>query len=192
MNHFLQTQFPFLTNDHLARIDKLYPEAEQYPNSGRYWRSVSDAYGQMRYMCPSMYINAAYAKYSIPSWHYRYNVEDPDSMASGYGVSHTIEVNAIFGPDNVNGGAPASYSTSNRNAIPLMQGYWTSFIRTYDPNVFRMQGSPRWEQWGAKWWGGKGMNRIRLETNTTTMEVVNAQTQERCEFFTSIGAAIQQ
>ncbi|KFY65229.1 hypothetical protein V496_02727 [Pseudogymnoascus sp. VKM F-4515 (FW-2607)] len=188
MNYFLQTQFPLLTKQHLQRVDELYPQGKKFPGAGRYWQSTSDAYGHMRYMCPSLYISDVYAKESIPSWNYRYNVEDPVSKDNGLGVSHTIEVFAIFGPQYSRGGAPASYYSINKNAVPLMQGYWTSFIRTYDPNEFRMEGSPRWEEWG----GGKGMNRIRLETNTTAMEVVDSETQRRCAFFTSIGASIHQ
>ncbi|OAF57595.1 hypothetical protein VC83_05716 [Pseudogymnoascus destructans] len=188
MNYFLRTQFPLLTKEHLARIDEFYLQGMKYPGAGRYWQSTSDAYGHMRYMCPAMYLSAVYAKKSIPSWNYRYNVEDPVSKANGLGVSHTVEVNAIFGPEYSRGVAPASYYSINRNAVPLMQGYWTSFIRTYDPNVFRMEGSPRWEQWG----GGEGMNRIRLETNTTAMEVVNTHMQARCEFFSRIGPSIHQ
>lgn len=188
MNYFLRTQFPLLTKEHLAQIDKLYPQGMKFPGAGRYWQSTSDAYGHMRYMCPSLYISGVYAKQSIPSWNYRYNVEDPVSKANGLGVSHTIEVNAIFGPDYSRGGAPASYYSINKNAVPLMQGYWTSFIRTYDPNTYRMKGSPKWEQWG----GGKGMNRIRLETNTTAMEVVDAHTQARCDFFIKIGPSVHQ
>jgi carboxylesterase type B len=188
MNHFLRTQFPLLTKEHLALIDEFYPQGKKYPNAGRYWQSTSDAYGHMRYMCPAIYLSAVYAKKSIPSWNYRYNVEDPVSKANGLGVSHTIELTAIFGPEYSRGTAPASYYTINKNAVPLMQGYWTSFIRTYDPNVFRMEGSPRWEQWG----GGMGMNRIRLETNTTAMEVVNPHLQARCEFFSRSGPSIHQ
>lgn len=109
-------------------------------------------------------------------------------MASGLGVPHTVEVNAIWGPENVNGGAPASYSTSlNRNIVPLMQGYWTSFIRAHDPNVYRQPGSPTWEVWNPE-----AMNRIRFETNTTTMESVDRDTQIRCAYFESIGVALQQ
>ncbi|RFU25456.1 hypothetical protein B7463_g10886, partial [Scytalidium lignicola] len=188
MNRFLKDQYPNLTNAQLARIDKYYPEAQQFPNSGRYWRAVSNAYGQMRYMCPGLYISSAYSKSLIPSWNYRYNVEDPDQVASGLGVPHTVETNAIWGPENVNGGAPASYSTSlNHNIVPLMQGYWTSFIRTHDPNIYRLQGSPRWELWNS--WN---MNRIRLETNTTTMERVDKETRVRCAYFESIGVVLQQ
>lgn len=31
--------------------------------------------------------------------------------------------------------------------IPTVQSYWTGFIRTSDPNTFRLSGSPVWETW---------------------------------------------
>jgi carboxylesterase type B len=188
MNRFMSSQWPGLTNKQLTQIDAFYPPAEQFPGTGEYWRAVSNAYGQMRYMCPGLYISSAYSKSSTPSWNYRYNVEDPGQVASGLGVPHTAEVNAIWGPANVNGAAPASYSTDlNQNIVPLMQGYWTSFIRSHDPNMYRLKGSPRWEEWDAL-----AMNRIRLETNTTTMELVDSDTKTRCEYLSGIGASVQQ
>ena len=188
MNTFMKDQFPPLTDSQLSQIDTFYPEAEQFANTGSYWRAVSNAYGQMRYMCPGLYISNRYSQTQTPSWNYRYNVEDPDQVAQGLGVPHTVEINAIWGPANVNGGAPASYSTSlNRNIVPLMQGYWTSFIRAHDPNTYRLAGSPEWDQWNPLL-----MNRIRFETNTTTMEIVDLDTQTRCTYFEGIGPATQQ
>lgn len=187
MNQFMRDQFPYLTTDQLTKIDSNYPEAEQFPNSGLYWRAVSNAYGEMRYMCPGLYISGLYSKSQIPSWNYHYNVQDPDQEASGLGVPHTVEINAIWGPENVNGGAPASYSTTNRNAVPLMQGYWTSFIRTHNPNTYRLAGSPEWNQYDPV-----AMTRIRLETNTTVMEEVDSGLQSRCAYLESIGAENQQ
>jgi carboxylesterase type B len=188
MNRFLKDQFPNLSEAQLARIDHYYPKAEQFPDSGQYWRAVSNAYGQMRYMCPGLYISSAFSETVAPSWNYRYNVEDPEQMAEGLGVPHTVDANAIWGPENVNGAAPASYSTYlNRNAIPLMQGYWTSFIRSHDPNTYRLPGSPLWEGWNP--WV---MNRIRLETNTTTMEIVDEDTQGNCKYLEGIGISLQQ
>ena len=188
MNEFLKDQFPNLSDTQLAQIDYYYPKAEQFPNTGEYWRAVSNAYGQMRYMCPGLYISSAYSKTLTPSWNYRYNVEDPAQVASGLGVPHTVEVNAIWGPENVNGAAPASYSTPlNRHIVPLMQGYWTSFIRTHNPNTYRIPGSPFWQEWIPPL-----MNRIRFETNTTTMEIVDEDTQIHCRYLESIGLILQQ
>jgi carboxylesterase type B len=188
MNRFLKSQFPHLTDAQLAQIELFYPEAEQFANSGAYWRATANAYGEMRYMCPGFYLSSAYSNTSLPSWNFRYNVEDPATVASGLGVPHTTEVNAIWGPENVNGAAPASYSTSlNQNAVTLMQGYWTSFIRTFDPNTYRASGTPLWEQWSTG-----GTERIRLETNTTAMEVVDAGTKARCSYLSQIGVSLQQ
>lgn len=188
MNHFLKDQYPDLTSAQLTQIDTFYPKAEQFPNSGLYWRATANAYGNMRYMCPGLFISSAYSNASVPSWNYHYNVMDPDATAQGLGVQHTVEVNAIWGPEYVNGGGPASYSTSlNRNAVTLMQGYWTSFIRTYDPNTYRASGAPLWQQWTAT-----GMERIRLETNTTTMEVVDEDLRTRCSYLSGIGVSIGQ
>jgi carboxylesterase type B len=187
MNEFLLEQFPALTTDQLAQIDEHFPRGLQFQGAGEYWRSAADAYGDMRYMCSGLYISNAYAFSLQPAWNYHYNVIDPPAEAAGFGVEHTVEVNAIWAPAYVGGGAPASYSTLNKNAIPLMQGYWTSFIRTYNPNIYRETGTPFWGQWIPGF-----ETRIRLETNTTAMEIVDLETRVRCSYLSGIGPSIQQ
>jgi len=85
----------------------------------------------MRYKCPGTYISSALHNSSSASWNYLWNVTDPTQAAQGLGVPHTVEVNAIFGCASVNGGCPASYVPGGSNAgiVPVVQGYWTSFIR---------------------------------------------------------------
>ncbi|KAJ6437688.1 triacylglycerol lipase [Purpureocillium lavendulum] len=148
MNKFLRDQFPALTLSDLQTIDSLYPNAnDTCPDVGCRWRQVSDAYGQMRYMCPGLYISMQYLSRRTPSWAYRWNVEDPDQVAQGLGVPHTVELHAIFGPENTKG-APASYSSSNAHAVTVAQGYWCSFIRSLDPNKYRAKGSAEWTSRG--------------------------------------------
>ena len=108
----------------------------------------------------------------------------------GLGVTHTVEVNAIWGPECcVGGGAPDSYNSTgvNANIVPVIQGYWTSFIRSFNPNTYRAAGTPMWEVSG-----GDGYSRIHFVTNATAMEVVPADQRERCQFAWSIGPSIQQ
>jgi hypothetical protein len=90
---FIRDQFPALTLAQLARINEYYPVegTPTFPNSGRYWRQVSNAYGEIRYICPGIYISRIYAKEKVPVYNYRWNVEDPDQIAQGLGVPHTIE-----------------------------------------------------------------------------------------------------
>lgn len=114
---------------------------------------------------------------------------DPDQDAQGLGTPHTVEVNAIWGPDNVNGGAPASYLPGGINAgvVPLIQGYWTSFIRSYNPNTYRLAGAPEWQEWSVE-----GKQRLLFQTNGTSMESVPEAQRARCAYLSSIGVDLRQ
>jgi len=201
VNNFLRDQFPAITERHLARIKDYYLQsvdsAQRYPNATRYWRPASNAYGELRYNCPGIAMSAAYADADVPSWNYHYSVLDPEDEASGDGVYHVVELNAIWGPDNVwysediGSPPPASYYTSNAPTIPVMQGYWTSFIRSFDPNTFRYPGSPRWETWERGRRGDEGQ-RLFIRTGETRMESVPADQWERCEYLISIGVELTQ
>lgn len=228
-NAFLTQQFPYLTQSQLAEIAELYPvpTGDACPPSGTcWWRQVSNAYGDMRYMCPGLYISSAYANLTSSSkkhssrsayvgggstrrseadvllrrtnsrstsYAYRYNVEDPDQVAQGLGVPHTVELNAIFGPENVPAGsAPASYypGKSNAQVVPVIQAYWTSFIRTYDPNAHKLKNSATWQTY----YDSNGQPQ-RLLFNTggqTVMENVDSTKRVQCSYFESIGASIKQ
>ncbi|KAL1638810.1 hypothetical protein SLS58_008515 [Diplodia intermedia] len=191
---FLKDQFPALTPDQLGRINALYPVegTPVFAGAGLYWRQVSNAYGDMRYTCPGFYVASQYARAGCPAWNYLWNVQDPAQVAQGLGVPHTIEVTAIWGPENVNGAAPASYYPGGVNSamVPVVQAYWTSFIKCYDPNEYRLPGSPRWEEWQYSF--DTGFNRLVYETNFTRMENVDAVTKGRCGYLTSIGVDIKQ
>ncbi|KAI9934420.1 hypothetical protein MW887_000034 [Aspergillus wentii] len=189
-DRFLQSQFPKIKLDQLRKINELYLQKNQtqsFPKAGPYWRPASNAYGEMRYICPGIDMSHTYAKAGLPSWNYHYAVLDPPKEESGLGVDHTVEVGAIWGPENVNGGAPKSYSNTNAAIIPVMQGYWTSFIKNFDPNTHRSQGSPKWDTWGDE-----GYRRLFLRTNQTKMETVPVDQRERCEYLVSIGTELAQ
>ncbi|KAI2627853.1 alpha/beta-hydrolase [Hypoxylon sp. NC1633] len=188
---FLLQQFPYLSETQLDTIESEYPNPnDTCPNTGCYWRQVSNVYGDMRYMCPGLYISSAITNHGIgASYNYRYNVEDPDQVAQGLGVPHTVELGAIWGPGS-NAGLPASYTNNGTNApvIPVIQAYWTSFIRCLDPNTYRYPGSAVWQRWSdAK------QNRLLFQTGgNTTMETVDQDTQRRCQYFAAIGTTVRQ
>ncbi|KAF7593858.1 hypothetical protein BBP40_010668 [Aspergillus hancockii] len=187
---FIQTQFPNIQLDQLAKVNAWYlqeNQTRQFPDSNPYWRPASDAYGEIRYICPGIDMSSVYTKAGINSWNYHYAVQDPDSEASGKGVAHTVEVNAIWGPYYVTGEPPSSYFTTNAPIVPVMQGYWTSFIKTFDPNPRRYPDSPKWDTWG-----NEGYRRLFIRTNETKMEAVPTDQKERCNYLTSIGIELQQ
>lgn len=191
---FLRNQFPFLTLSDFATIHDLYPNPNitACPSVGCYWRQVSNVYGEMRYMCPGLFISSAFTSAGVDkSYAYRWNVEDSTEVAEGLGVPHTVELNAIFGPENTNGDAPASYYAGGVNAaaVGVVQAYWTSFIMNYDPNVRRANGSAVWEQWDED---TKGRLLFSTGGGTGMEELDGTDLWERCEFWYGIGEDIRQ
>lgn len=192
-NMFMKNHFPFITLADFGRINELYPNPNtSCPSVGCYWRQLSNVYGEMRYMCPGLNISSAFTRFGIPqSWAYRWDVEDPKQIAAGQGVPHTVELNAIFGPENTNGASPASYypCQKNANAVTVAQGYWTSFIRTFDPNTHRVSGSAEWERWEDSTQG-----RLLFSTGgATAMEkLAGTDLMTRCDFWYEIGLDIRQ
>lgn len=188
---FIKNQFPYITLDQLREWNALYP-VEDYPQfngTGRFWRQAATGYGEMRYNCPGFFINEVYARLGVPAWNYHWDVKDPPAEASGLGVTHTVEINAIWGPEYLNG-APKSYLKGGVNAgvVPVIQGYWTSFIRALDPNTFRKAGTPEWEAWTAD----NTFQSLRFRRNETVMESVPDAQRERCAYLSSIGEALRQ
>jgi len=233
-NAFMTNQFPYLTSSQLNTLSQLYPNPNQSacPASGCWWRQVSNVYGEMRYMCPGLYISSAYANLTATkkrfrrtlsrgelddggtarilnvifpsldgtsssgstakSYAYRYNVEDPDQVAQGLGVPHVVEKNAIFGAGNTPDGVPASYNSGQTNAavIGVIQAYWTSFIRSYDPNTYKTDGSATWEEY----YSSSGLpQRLVFQTGgKTNMESLDNGLRERCSYLASIGPSVLQ
>ncbi|RMD40122.1 hypothetical protein DV735_g4998, partial [Chaetothyriales sp. CBS 134920] len=202
-NQFLLEHFPRLTAADLHTINALYPNQgrPQFPDSGRWWRRTADAYGEMRYMCPNLFIATAFARHApeTPFWSYRWNVEDGRQMDDGFGVPHVVELHAIWGPENTRGGAPWSYFPHPR---PRVRSWFSSpppskvsTTTTYtSPNIGRnawvvplVQNPPGGD--GPAW--GK---RMRFDGNEADMgmEAIDQGLRERCEFWWSIGVRLQQ
>ena len=178
---FLKKQYSFLTPTQLTKYNTMYGLDQQ--DSSPYWHRVSRAYGETRYICPSLYLSTDLIKYNnAETWTYRFDVLDPKAVAKGFGVPHGAELGAIWGV-----GGPKSYSGENKAIIPIMQGYWTSFIKSYDPNTYRAAGTPKWEQWV----GGE-QKRIRLDAKGTAMEKVEDAQKERCAYLSGIAGDLEQ
>lgn len=193
-DEFIRANFATITQTELDQINNIYmsaPDDPVYPGAGKYWQGASNAYGEIRYICPGIFVSNTYAGFNQTlhqNWNYHYAVIDAAGTKSGYGTPHTVEVNAIWGRDGIVGLPPASYLTTNADIVPLMQGYWTSFIRSFDPNTHRAPGSPEWQAWGS---GSNAFNRIFIRTNETKMETVSADQQKRCSYLQSIAVDLR-
>lgn len=205
-NQFIKDQFPAITAAQLDQLNQFYPNphASTCPNSGCWKAQAGQVYGEMRYMCPGLYLNDAFDYFNDnylkgrSSWAYRWNVEDQEQMANGLGVPHIVELNALFGPSNIyyRGAVPKSYwpGQINAAAVQVMQSYWVSFIKTFDPNKLRCCGAAEWKPWKNDVDRANAQHQ-RLLFGTggkTEMEVIPKELDVRCGYLRSIGRGLQQ
>jgi carboxylesterase type B len=189
VNNFMKNSFPQLTDDQLATAAILYPgpETTQYPGKGSFWRPAADLYGQMRYNCPGLYMSGAYPQAGVnASWNYRWDVLRPENIANGLGVTHVAEGGAIWG---------TTRESDPEHALqPIIQSYWTSFIRSHDPNTFRLKTAPEWVGYheGDDAKGGHQRMHFGNDASRVGIETVATFIQEKCKFWSSIGAKIGQ
>jgi carboxylesterase type B len=182
MNAFLKNNFVKLTSEQLAQIDNLYPNSSttQYPGRGSYWRTAATAYGEMRYNCPGINISSTIAAANVPSYNYHWDVLSSVNANNGLGVTHTAELGSIWGT-----------SVSPERALnPTIQAYWTSFLRTKDPNTYKLASAPTWEVFGTTG-SGPRMHFVNA-LGDVGMENVDQGQMERCAYLSGIGIALGQ
>ncbi|PQE33279.1 triacylglycerol lipase protein [Rutstroemia sp. NJR-2017a WRK4] len=182
MDDFLRNNWPKLTSSQLQKIHTYYPQGRAYPDSGAYWSAAALAYGEIRYNCPGIYLSRVHF-HDIPtvgSWNYHWDVLSTANNASGFGVTHTAELASIWG-----------YSSDpDKELIPTIQGYWTSFIRSGNPNTYKLKTSPEWTTVGE---GKEGFGRMYFGNGVNvTMEKIPEEQWDRCEYLSGIGVSIGQ
>ena len=62
---FIQGQYPVIKPYHLDLLSDLYPPSRQFPRAGEYWHSTSEAYGELRYVCPGIHLSNLYSRYNV-------------------------------------------------------------------------------------------------------------------------------
>ncbi|KAH9205844.1 Alpha/Beta hydrolase protein [Leptodontidium sp. 2 PMI_412] len=183
MNNFLKNNWPKLTAFQLARIDFLYPKAEQFPDRGPYFRTAANAYGDLRYTCPGLYLSSKFGDDGVQNiYNYRWDVLTEANALNGDGVTHTAGVAPTWGlylP-----GSPEA------NISPYIQSYITSFIRTSgNPNLYRLKGSPEWTRYSEQ--NAKRMH-FPNDPYEVGMESVTSGQKKKCGYLSSISPVIGQ
>ncbi|KAI5283276.1 hypothetical protein KEM54_002269, partial [Ascosphaera aggregata] len=123
-------------------------------------------------------------------WHYHYDVYEQDNAKRGWGTPHVAEKKGIFGPD-ANDGCETKdkcpYTTYDKQVGEYVMNYWISFIRSLDPNRYKLSRSPTWEPYGIE-----GGQRLRFQTNTTRMVNIASNEVARCQMWKNLGILMQQ
>ncbi|KFY87700.1 hypothetical protein V500_06825 [Pseudogymnoascus sp. VKM F-4518 (FW-2643)] len=179
MTNFLKNNFAKLTTGQLDHIVSLYPQDKtEYPRKGAWWRTAADAYGELRYNCPGQFMSRMFQNHTngASSWHYLWDVVPPINTKSGMGAMHASTMYSIW---NITTGQAAELN-------PAIQAYWASFIRTKNPNTYRLSGTPEWGTFGT------AMERLHFPTDpkNLSMEAVGAGEKTRCDYFSSIANLI--
>lgn len=178
MTSFLTDQFARLNSSQLSTIDAFYHKAEQFPGKGAYWRTAANAYGEMRYTCPGLFISTMMNQHGVNrSWNYHWDVLTSENAINGLGVQHTAELLSIWGTS----------SPLTNALIPVIQNYWVSFIKMMDPNKLKLASAPTWKPYTDS-----GRERVHFinDPAQTAMEVVDAGQMERCKWFWKQGPGL--
>ncbi|KAF2176810.1 alpha/beta-hydrolase [Zopfia rhizophila CBS 207.26] len=185
---FLRTYYPKLTDSDLEAINNVYPLMPPLPLHAAYFPSASAAYGDATFTCGGLLLSESVAHYVSPNeiWNYRYNVQEPASVAAGLGVPHTSETPAIFGVGYA-GGVGTSLETTNAGIVPVVMDYYISFVKTLDPNSLKNSVAPHWGSFGH----GNG-KRLKIETNDTRMEIIPQRLKQRCKLWWNLARTMEQ
>ncbi|KAM5372988.1 hypothetical protein ACJZ2D_007199 [Fusarium nematophilum] len=180
---YMLNEYPYLTDDDTETIRDLYPLEDPLPQHDIWFPSASRAYGEVTFICPVTNIVNAFAAASkvTKMWSYRYNVQIDEFTARGLGVPHVANNPAVFGPDMTPAAAAPSYRTYNAPMVPIVQKYWISFVRAFDPNEYRDDDAPEWDTWGDD------QRRLMFELGNNKMESVGAGERERCQAWLDMG-----
>jgi carboxylesterase type B len=180
VNNFLKNNFVKLTTTQLAQINFLYPKAEQFPNAGPYWRTAANAYGDMRYFCPGIWMSTIFSSRNLDAYLYHWDIASKANLDSGLGVTHCDESGSIWGQ-----ATELPQSALN----PMMQGYWASFIRTGDPNKLKVKDAPEWKRQD-----NTGLLRMHFvgEVKKVGMVKIPGDELNRCNYLTTIGGSLGQ
>ncbi|KAF3346109.1 Neuroligin-4 like protein [Verticillium longisporum] len=183
---YLLDQYPHLNATHQDTLASLYPRQPPLPNHAPYFPSLSRAYGEATFSCPSTSLLTAYGASSSPAWGYRFAVPDADNTAAGLGIPHVFDAPAVLGPGMLP--TAASYYAYNAPVVPLVMAYFASFVRALDPNRHRTEGAPVWGTWGANG------SRVVFE-GEGRMKVENAADNgmgKRCAFWDEVAETTEQ
>lgn len=201
MANFFQNNYPNLSDNQTSVILAAYPPQSESALAlhAAYFPVAAAAYGDTTFICPALAILSASvaAGNNTRAWGYRYNVLDPSNAALGFGVPHTWETWAVFGPDSLNGigGGPASYYGADASIVPVVMDYWISFVRALDPNTLRNAAAPLWlPAFGsaAAVDDGAPARRLLFQTGNTTIEVVSDTLQTRCAMWRGLADVMEQ
>ncbi|KAG0141199.1 hypothetical protein CROQUDRAFT_110627 [Cronartium quercuum f. sp. fusiforme G11] len=191
----IKSAVPSITKETLARVLKAYPNSlnnisffgrDVAPRAnvsarigtGAQWQRDAAIKTELKVACTANFFADMNSMVkNNANWQYRWNVLDqtPGGAADqGLFSPHTQELYGIWGPLNTDRNDPGCFEAGScTKASKIIQAYWISFIRSLDPNLHRLPGTPTWETWSIN-----KPNRIVFDNQNAIMEVVGTGQSE--------------
>ncbi|EPQ51909.1 alpha/beta-hydrolase [Gloeophyllum trabeum ATCC 11539] len=141
----LKAYFPGLTEFDLEGLVSLY-SASGYSSTDEQTRIAT---GEPSVRCARSIMGAALSVRNN-TWTYRYNQRNPTQAANDTAVEHSAENWMMFQGTNLgfNGTSTFSPMTAVEQAFASeLFAYWLSFVRSGNPNTYKLGRSPDWPQY---------------------------------------------
>ena len=123
--------------EHAAEVEARYPATDA--------SSANDALAQIDndliFLCPSRRVARGLTEAGAPVFRYHFTRPDDSGLLALLGATHSAEITYVLGNDDgVSGGV-----TQSQPLREQMQGYWTRFAATGDPNGDGATAWPRYD-----------------------------------------------
>ncbi|OAX43723.1 alpha/beta-hydrolase [Rhizopogon vinicolor AM-OR11-026] len=139
----LKDFFPSLTDAVIQEFERLYP-TDEFNSSSQHFQVAT---GEPDVICGRQAMGGPSSLYSN-TWTYRYNTPNPTISADI--ITHAAENWMMF--DGTNTGFNGSTTFTPQTPVELafaseLIAYWLSFVRAGNPNTYKLDMSPTWEQY---------------------------------------------
>ncbi|TFK53144.1 alpha/beta-hydrolase [Heliocybe sulcata] len=140
----LKTYFPSLTVYDLEAYTVLYP-ASQYASANEQFRVAT---GEPDVRCARTILSTAFSVFNN-TWTYRYNQPNPTQVNDTL-VEHAAENWMMFRGTNTGYNGTTTFTPQTPVELAFTSelfAYWLSFVRSGDPNTYKLARSPEWPQY---------------------------------------------
>ncbi|KAI0795490.1 alpha/beta-hydrolase [Abortiporus biennis] len=186
----LKSFYPQLSDEDLREYEQQYP-ITAFDNSTQ---QIQTATYESWFVCTRSIMGGAFSGQNVNTWSYRYNQPNPANGDAPL-VDHQAENYIMFRGTNPGFNGTTTYTPLDPVQTAFSEeliAYWLSFVRTGDPNTYKLDRSPRWPGYETN-----GKNRIVLQQGTDVahsgshVEQESSVESRRCAFVRSKSAAEQ-
>ncbi|CAA7267478.1 unnamed protein product [Cyclocybe aegerita] len=138
----MRTFFPSILDEDIHTLLGAYPVSDFASSQDLQFQTIT---GDSELRCARTIMGAAFGK-ATKSWTYRYNQPTPGAPAA----YHASENYMMFQGTSTGSNGTTTFhplSPSNEAFAAELIAYWLSFVRSGDPNTFKLPHSPVWKQY---------------------------------------------